>query len=649
MEDVVKDAREALEISNDFDRDNRTEAMEDLRFTAGFQWSDAARAERAGRPMITINRSSQFVRSVANPIRQNMPTIKVEPDGDADLEMAEVANGLFRRIQYNSSASHVYANATEHMVACGIGWWRVMADYADEESFDQEIMIKRIFNPLSVYPDPSALEPDRSDMNWCVVSELMPRKAFENRWKGKAVTGLDAPANGTGVNSIIWGSGDYIRVGEFWKREATEITLLRMTDGSTQDAASFSKRGIAYLKENSLIAGERKAKSYKVTMTMVSGAEVLEDAYECPCKWIPLVPVIGVEVPLEQGTYRHGLIRFQREPAQLTNYFFSLAAETMGQQTKSQYIVTPKQIGPHKAMWDNANRTPSPYLLHADGTERPQREQAPSIPTGLVQMAQLMEDSQKAATGQYDAALGARSNETSGVAIQGRIEQGNQATSHFTDNLQHSLEHTGRIILDMAPKIYDTKRTLRMMAEDGTETEARINHPVMGADGQQAVMNDMNTMNFKSVRVIMGPSYASRRAEAVQSLTQLIQAVPQIGQVGADIIVRNMDFEGAEQLAERLKTILPPQIVQAENPEAAAAQQPPPDPMAEMQQQGQAEMMKIEVATAQSKAAQEAAKADQEAKRVDGVDLDNALKMKKLHEPKPEPNGHGAPAQHERP
>ena len=182
MEDIVKEAREAIEISADFDRDNRKEAMEDLRFTAGFQWSDAARAERKDRPMITINRSSQFLRQVSNPIRQNMPTLKVEPDGNEDSDMAEIANGLFRRIQYNSSASHVYANAVEHMVACGIGWFRILSDYTDDDSFDQEIMIKRIFNPLSVFPDPSDLEPARDKMNWCLVSEMWPKAAFEKRY-----------------------------------------------------------------------------------------------------------------------------------------------------------------------------------------------------------------------------------------------------------------------------------------------------------------------------------------------------------------------------------------------------------------------------------------------------------------------------------
>lgn len=639
MDDVVKEAREAIDLSNEFDRDNRREAMEDMRFVAGFQWSDAAKAERKNRPMITINRSSQFLRQVSNPIRQNMPTLKVEPDGNSDLDMAEVANGLFRRIQYNSSASHVYANAVEHMVACGIGWFRVMADYADDESFDQELMIRRIFNPLSVYPDPGALEPDRSDMNWCVVSEMIPRKAFELKYPGKAIASVDVQSNSTSGNDVSWGTTDHVRIAEFWRRKEVTKKLARLTDGQTVDITDLPKGELAILKARGMIAGVRDAKGYKVEMHLVSGQDVLDDVYECPCKWIPLIPVIGAEIPLEHGTYRHGLIRFQREPQQLHNYFMSVAAESLGQQPKAPYITTPNAIGKFKHMWDNANVSSTPYLLHADGTEAPQRVAPPPLPAGLIQMAQMLSDDMKATTGIYDAALGAKSNETSGVAIQGRIEQGNQATAHFVDNLEHSLEHTGRIFLDMIPKIYDTQRTLRMMGEDGTETEAQINTPTVGVDGVPMVINDMSQMKFSSVRVIMGPSYASRRQEAVQSLTQLAQAVPVIAEIGADLIVRNMDFEGAEQMAERLKAVLPPQILQIENPEAAQAAAPPPDPMAEMQMQGQAQAMQTELETGEAKKRQEQAKAEQEIHRVDGVRLDNELKLKKLREPTPRPQG----------
>jgi hypothetical protein len=642
MDDLINEAREAIELSYQYDRDNRREAMEDLRFTAGFQWSDADRAQRAGRPMITINRSGQFLRQVSNPIRQNMPIIKVETDNDDTSDLAEIANGMFRRIQYNSSASHVYANATEHMVACGIGWFRVVQDYINQESFDQELLIKRIFNPLSVYPDPSALEPDRSDMNWCIVSEMMPKKAFEARWKGKKADSIEAVSNSQSGSVVAWGSGDYVRVAEYWRRKEVMKTIAMLPSGEITEVTKEGEKQLRDLINAGFFVDARKVKSHTTEMTLVSGSEQLEEAYECPCKWIPIIPVIGAEIPLEQGVYRHGLIRFQREPQQLHNYFMSVAAESLGQQPKAPYMATAKQIGKYKSLWDNANKSPTPYLLYEPDPQVPggvpQRVEPPPLPTALIQMAQMLSDDMKATTGIYDAALGARSNETSGVAIGQRVEQGQQATFHFVDNLEHSLEHLGRVLLDMIPKVYDNERTMRIKGEDDSEQEVTINKSLMKFGDTELKYNDITKMRFNSVRVVLGPSYASRRQEAVNQMVQLTSALPQVGIAGADIIVRNMDFEGAEELAERLKVSNPvvQQMEQMNQPQQA-------DPMQEMQMQGAAEMMNIELEGAKAKTGQEQAKAAQEAAKVEGAQLDNALKVKKLREPPPRP-GNGANA-----
>lgn len=650
MDDLIKEVREAIDTSYEYDRDNRREALADLRFTAGFQWADADLKDRAGRPTITINRSSQFLRQVSNPIRQNMPTIKVETDDDDSDDMAEIANGLMRRIQYNSSASHVYAAATEHMVACGIGWFRVVQDYIDQESFEQELLIKRVFNPLSVYPDPSALEPDRADMNWCVVSELMPKKAFEARWSGKKAEGLDPPTNSQTGSVVTWGSGDYVRIAEYWRRKEVSRTLALLSDGSQQLLTETGEKQIRDLMAAGYIQQVRKVKTHETEMTLCSGVEQLEETYKCPCKWIPLIPVVGAEIPLEQGTYRHGLIRFQREPQQLHNYFMSVAAESLGQQPKTPYLVTAKMIEKFKGLWDNASKIATPYLPYTPDPSapggKPERVEPPPLPAGLIQMAQMLSDDMKATTGIYDAALGARSNETSGVAIAGRVEQGQQATFHFVDNLEHSLEHLGRILMDMIPKVYDSERTLRLMGEDDTEKTVTVNKTVMRFGDQDLKVNDLSKMKFNSVRVILGTSYASRRAETVQGLLQLIQALPQVGMVAGDIIAKNLDFEGSEELAERLKAVLPPQVMQIANPEAAQAMQPPPDPMAEVQAQHAVRMMDAEGQKAEAEAAQAKARAEQEIQNVHvddrqsladlrGTYLDNALKVKKLREPPP--------------
>lgn len=660
-DDIVKEAREAIELSYQFDKDNRREAVEDMRFVAGFQWSDSARQERQGRPLITINRSGQFIRQVSNPIRQNMPTIKVEPDGDDQASMADIANGMFRRIQYNSSASHVYANAVEHMVACGIGWWRITTDYLNENSFDQEIMIKRIFNPLTVYPDPSSLEPDRSDMEWCIVSETWPTESFKKKWPGKATHTIDAPNNGSAQQAIAWGSADSVRVAEYWRRKPVQKTMAQLTTGDIVDMDLLQKVAPQYAEQvKPHIANSRQVTSNKVEMILVSGAEQLEEAYECPCKWIPIVPVIGNEVPLEQGTYRHGLIRFQREPQQLHNYFMSVAAESLGQQVKAPFILTPKQIGTFKPMWDSANRVPTPYLLANADPEAggmPKRERPPELPSGMIQMAQMLSEDMKATTGIYDAALGAQSNETSGVAIGQRVQQGDQATYHYVDNLEHGLEHTGRIILDMMPKVYDNQRTMRMRADGATKEETvTINKPVMSYDGQSMVHNDMSQMTFNSVRVILGQNFASRKAQTAQTMLQLVQSNPAIWQVAGDIIAKNLDFDQADELAERLHALLPPPILALEQQEENGGQpgQPPPGPpppspeeqahQQQMQQQQEVhqQQQQIEAQIAALKTQQEQAKAAAAAQRVETEKaktqkalIDSQIAYKKLTEPPP--------------
>jgi hypothetical protein len=593
-DDIAKEAREAIQQSFEYDRENRREAMADLRFIAGFQWDDAARAERKGKPTITINRSQQFLRQVSNPIRQNMPVLKVETDGEQGDTDPELANGMLRRIQYNSSAAHVYAHATEHAVGCGIGWFRVATQYADDDSFNQEILIKRVFNPLTVFPDPGAMEPDRSDMTWCLVSEPMPTEAFKLKYPDAVVDGMDKPDISSGVNSIVWGSADWVRVAEYWKKSETADEILLLRTGDTVRKSTLNKDQIAFLKANSLIENSRPAKSHTVTMTLVSGKEQLEDPYECPCKFIPLIPVIGGEVPLDEGVYRHGVIRFQREPQQLQNYFLSVAAEKLGQQPKTPYLVTQKMIGKFKSLWDNANRDSTPYLPYepdpsAPGA-RPERVPTPELPAGFVQFAQLMADFQKDTTSVYDASLGNRSNETSGVAIDARTEQASQATFHFVDNLEHSLEHLGRVLLDMMPKVYDTQRTMKLQTDDDREKEVTINQEMMQFGGMPIRNNDVTRMKYNSVRVVLGPSYASRKQQTVQQLTQLIQVMPQVGAVAGDIIAKNLDFEGSEQLAERLRMLLPPQIMQAENPEAMQNMPPEPDPM-EMEMQAQARQL----------------------------------------------------------
>jgi hypothetical protein len=640
-DDLARECREALQTAWDYDRDNRREAQEDLNFIAGFQWPDAARQARLGRPIITINRSTQFLHMVTNPIRQSMPVIKVQPVDDRSPPMLQdTFNGLLRQIQYESSATHVYASAVEHCVGCGIGWMRVLTDYVDDDGWDLELMIERVPNPLSVYCDPGATRLDRSDAAFMVISEMMPQSTFKRRWPKAAATGMPTPRDVGTQQQIVWSTADQIRVAEYWKREPSRRKIALLQNGSTValdniDQSQWGQMGIQTVRE---------VASYKVTSTLLSGVEPLEETHPWPGKWIPLVPVVGSEIPLERGMYRHGLIRFQREPQQLHNFFMSSAAEALGQQPKAPYLVTPKQIGKFKSQWDNANTSAQPYLLYEPDAEtpggQPTRVVPPAFPVGLVQFGQMLSDDMKATTGIYDAALGAQSNETSGVAIGQRVAQGQQSTMHFSDNLEHALDHLGRMLVDLIPKVYDTQRMLRIVGEDDTDQQIPINVPtgVPGPDGLPMIFNDLSAARF-DVHVSISKNVGTAKQEAIQTLMQFVQAFPPAAPLVGDLVARNLDTPLAQQLAARLKSLLPPAVQQEENPPPPG---PPPPPPPQMQHQiaVQASIGESTAAKAQAEAALNFARVQREHlssaaenERIRGIALDNALKLRRLSEP----------------
>ena len=560
--DIVKEAQERLEAAWVQDRENREDAFMDLKFLAGDQWPNAIRLAREAqnRPCLTINRLPQFVNQVANNVRQNPPGLKAIPAGGAaTAEIAEIYSGLFRQIQYRSNATHVFANAAYYAVACGIGHFRIVTDYVDDDAFDQDILIKRIQHPLSVFWDPAAVEPSRSDAEYCLVSELIGREDFRKRFPGAPMTDFAAPADLNAESGLFWASRDAVRVCEYWVKTPVYRTIARLEHGETVD---ITKADPADLQRLHIVA-ERKVKSHKVEHYLLSGDGVLEGPNEWAGRYIPIFPVVGSEVALETKVIRHGLIRFSRDPQQLYNFWRSAAAESIALAPRAPFLATPSMIAKFKNQWDTQNTVSRPYLLYESDPDvpggRPMREAPPDIPQALVQESAISSDEMKATTGIYDAALGARSNEISGVAIRARESQGGNSTLHYQDNLTATLHHLGQALIDLAPKIYDSHRTIRILREDDTHIPVAINVPVMGIDGKPMLLNDLSQGSY-DVRIKIGPAYATQRAEAADSMLQFVQAVPQAAGLVGDLIARNMDWPGADEIADRLKRTLPPQV-----------------------------------------------------------------------------------------
>ena len=580
---LLKEIREAIEDSWNHDRDNIKEAQQDLEFLAGNQWPDDVKRDRdaQGRPMLTVNKLPQFLRQVTNDIRAADLAIKTSPvDDESDPELAKIYDGILKQIQYQSSAKHVFSTAAEHQAGCGIGWFRVKTEYADDSAFDQEIKLEALRNPLAVFCDPAAVMPDRSDAMWVAVTELLPKATFKKRYPTAADTSLDVPSD-TG-SSVFWTQADDIRIAEFWRKVPVDKTIALLANGETVDYDEYKKaQAAAQYTGQQLppIEKTRVAKTHKVESYIVSGTEVLSGPHEWPGKYIPLVPVLGAELALERKVYRYGVIRFAREPQQLYNYYRTASAEAMALAPKSPFLATADMIGPFKNMWDNANRGNVPYLLYkpdptAPGA-RPERQPPVQVNAAFLQEAQIAADDMKSTTGIYDASLGARSNETAGIAIRARQMEGDVANYHFIDNVKRSLEHAGRILIDLIPKVYDNQRVVRIQGQDDQENFVKINHVLMGEDGQPVVLNDLSSGRF-DIRVTIGPNFATKRFEAANMMMEFLKAFPASAPIISDLVASMQDWPKADEIAKRLRATVPPNVLHdPEDPKSP----PPPNPM----------------------------------------------------------------------
>lgn len=575
-DDIIAAAKKRMQEAIDADRDNREEALDDLNNLAGRQWPENIRNSRENdnRPVLTINRLPQFTRQVTGDIRKMDPAINVIP-GDEKATDPELIEGIVRQIQYDSDASSVYERAGESAASCGMGFFRIRHDYVDDRSFNQKIIIESIHNPFSVYVDPTARMPTREDMDYCFITEAMDHEDFKKAYPNAQAVEVDNDDQTDNLQN--WRDGDEVTVAEYFWKERTQKTIAMMADGQITENPV---EGMNYLRK-------REVMSAKVMWAKISGKDVLEGPKEFPCKYVPVVAVMGEEIHAGQDIVRTSVIRFAKDPQRLYNYWRSAQTELIALQPKAPFMVTAKQVAGFETEWRTANESNFPYLPYNPDEKAPgppQRATPPIASQGMMQEVLTSNEDMKATTGIYDSALGNRSNEESGVAIRQRQTESDISTSIYADNMGKAVQHAGKIIVTMIPKIYDTQRLLRLREKDGKEVPVMINQLMMTLDGPQ-IMNDVTTGTY-DVKVTVGPNFTTKRQEAAESMMAFVNAVPNSAAVVSDLIAKNMDWPGADEFAERLRKTLPPGVV-------------PPDELSPEEQQQMAANNKAQEAAQQ--------------------------------------------------
>jgi hypothetical protein len=582
--------------------DSREDELDDLRFMAGspdnqWQWPADVLATRGAvqgqtinaRPCLTINKLPQHVRQVTNEQRQNRPSGKVIPaDDKADVQVAEIYDGMVRHIEYMSDADVAYDTACENQVTYGEGYIRVLTEYCDEDTFDQDLRIGRVRNSFSVYMDPMSQDPTGADAEWCFITQDITKAEYERDYPDAAPLS-SILASGVGDQYLSqWLTEDTLRIAEYfyYKHEDATLNLYpgnqSYFDGSPEDK-QMKAMGLKPVKS-------RRVDRKKVMWMKTNGFESLEER-EWAGKYIPVVRVIGNEFEVEGQIYISGLVRNAKDAQRMYNYWTSQEAEMLALAPKAPFIGYGGQFEGYEMQWKTANTTNWPYLeVNPDVTDGmgavlplPQRAAPPLPQTGLIQAKMGASDDIKSTTGQYDSSLGATSNERSGRAILAREKQGDTGTYHYVDNLARAIRHITRQLVDMIPKIYDTERIARIVGLDGEVGMVKINPQQPNPVNE---IRDVNTgiliekiynpgVGRYDVVVTTGPSYMTKRQEAMDAMSQILQGNPQLWSVAGDLFVKNMDWPGSEELAARLAKTIDPKLLEDgdKDPALQAAEQ----------------------------------------------------------------------------
>ena len=571
----IKDAQDFLRFANENDTNNRSEALDDVKFAAGDQWPVEIQNSRVleSRPCLTINKLDAYCRQIVNQIRQQRPRMKAHGmNTQTDAKMAETVTGICRHIEVQSDADNAYDTAVDFAVRMGWGYWRVVTDYVREDSFDQEIYIRPIDNPFTVYFDPNSIMPDGSDAEKCLITTLLPRAQFRAMYPGKD-DGQGFTLRGTGDVDSEWITKEDIRIAEYFYTERNMTDLVLLSDGTHVYEDEMPNKELLEAAGIYEVSRRRTVRK-QIKWCKLTAMEVLEEGTWAG-KYIPIVPVYGQQLIVDSKRKRFGLVRMAKDPQRMYNFWTTSLTESIALAPKAKWIMAEGQDEGHEQEWAMANIKSFPVLRYKqtdiDGRQAPPpiRQQPEAPPAGIVTAAAGISQDLQAVVGIFDPSQLPQGN-VSGKAINGQQMQMDMTNFHYYDNLTRSIAHTGRIILDLIPKIYDRERVLRIIGADGKPDLITVNQPAKDENGVDTILNDMTVGEYDIV-MDTGPGYNSKRQEAVDSMISMLQVDPALLQQAGDLIFRNMDFPGAEIIADRLaaanplaqideKSDIPPQV-----------------------------------------------------------------------------------------
>jgi hypothetical protein len=570
----INEAIEFLRLSSEADSTNRSSALEDLKFAAGDQWPTEIQNSRnlEARPCLTINKIDPYIRQVTNQQRQARPRIKVHGmNTQSDEKLAQILTGVIRHIEVNSDADQAYDTAFDYSVRMGWGYFRIVTDYIRDDSFDQEIYFRPIENPFTVYFDPNSVMPDGSDAERCLITTVVDKKTFKKMYPDADEGNFTY--RGTGDSSAEWVMKEDIRIAEYFYTERKAAKLMQLSDGTAVYQDEMPSEDILRMAGITVVS-ERDSIRKQVKWCKLTAMEILEER-TWPGKYIPIVPVYGQQLVVDGKRKKYGLVRNAKDPQRMLNFWQTSITESVALAPKAKWLMAEGQDEGHELEWAAANIKSSPVLrykqkdIEGQPAPAPSRLQPEPPPAGILAASASINNDLQAVLGIFDPNQLPQGN-MSGKAINGQQQQIDLTNFHYFDNLTRSIRYAGKILLDLIPKIYDHERVMRIIGYDNQPELVVLNQRTVDAAGVTKIMNDV-TVGEYDVVMETGPSYNSKRQEAVANMMPLLSASPDLMKIAGDLVFRNMDFPGADIIADRLaaanplanideKSDIPPQV-----------------------------------------------------------------------------------------
>ena len=549
------------------EKTQRELAVEDTLFAHAEdgQWSEDALEKRGDRPRYTFNRVIGVIKQITGAHKQNRSQIKVAPDSeDADDKTADIMAGLIRKIEKNSDAQAAYDNSFDEKTAGGYGGWRVLTQFKEDSVDQQEICIEPILSACtSHFIDIASKKIDGSDANHQFLISDMTTEEFERKFPKATVTDFNTDTYRQGICNS-WFRDNVVRVAEYWVKTPVTKTICLMSDGKTIDKDDEGKVLDELAEQGITVVKSREVKSHKVEMYKMNGAEVLSGPHAFAGKYIPLVPDYGETITVNNQKYVRGIVRPAKDSNRTYNYARSTDIETYALTPKDPYWLTKTMAAGHTEQLESFPKKNQPFMFYNADPKHPgppARTGAPSVSAAGSEISRQSIDDMHATTSMYPPAMGNAPQLLSEKSVRSQAEKGDIGAYIYQDNHEKALSYTGKILVDLIPRIIDTKQAVQILGIDGKSETVQVNAEELDnlnqtvideETGQPVIVNDLSLGRY-NISIETGPAFSTQREESASQLIDLATNHPVFAELTPDLIAKNMNIVESEEFVRRLR------------------------------------------------------------------------------------------------